>query len=120
MSEGDLYPAEHPFIRTLKDSDDPDETPYVATTTGFPLYKGSYQVKCKEVLLGFKPNLGDHFISSPIKGPDGEVKQAEYMQVIFHPNPIVIGLRDDSDKVYTKPLYAVPIFHYNGKPVYRA
>src|SRR6266702_1534253 len=37
----DLYPAEHPFIRVLKDSDDPDETPYAATTTGFPLYKGS-------------------------------------------------------------------------------
>jgi len=42
MSEGELYPAEHPFIRTLKDSDDADETPYAATTTGFPLYKGSY------------------------------------------------------------------------------
>jgi len=29
-------------------------------------------------------------------------------------------LCDDSDKVYTKPLYAAPIFHYDGKPVYRA
>ncbi len=45
MSEGDLYPAEHPFIRTLTDTDELDETPYVATTTGFPLYKGSYQFK---------------------------------------------------------------------------
>src|SRR6266571_8837689 len=42
MSEGDLYPAEHPFIRVIRDSDNPEETPYVATTTGFPLYKGSY------------------------------------------------------------------------------
>jgi len=42
------------------------------------------------------------------------------VQVILHPNPIVIGLRSDSDKVYTKPLYAAPIFHYDGKPVYRA
>ncbi len=42
------------------------------------------------------------------------------MQVILHPNPIIIGLRDDSNKVYTWPLYAVPIFHYDGKPVYRA
>jgi len=40
--------------------------------------------------------------------------------VILHPNPIIIGLCNDSDKVYTKPLYAAPIFHYNGKPVYRA
>jgi len=42
------------------------------------------------------------------------------VQVILHPNPIVIGLRDDSDKVFTKLLYAAPIFHYNRKPVYRA
>ncbi len=41
------------------------------------------------------------------------------MQVILHPNPIVIGLQDDSDKVYTKPLYTAPIFHYDGKPVYK-
>ncbi len=120
MSEGDLYPAEHPFIHTLKDTDEPDETPYAATTTGFPLYKGSYRFKRNEVPLGFKPNTGADFIAFPIKGPDGDIRQAEYVQVILHPNPIIIGLRDDSDKVYTKPLYAAPIFHYDGKPMYRA
>ncbi len=120
MSEEDLYPAEHLFICMLKDSDDPDKTPYMATTTGFPLYKGSYQVKCNKIPLGFKLNLGDHFISFPIKGPDSDIKQAEYVQVILHLNPIVIGLHDDSDKVFTKPLYAAPIFHYDGKPVYKA
>ncbi len=119
-SKGDLYPAEHLFIRTLKDSNDPHETPYMATTTGFPLYKGSYHIKRNEVPLGFKPNCRDHFISFPITSPEGDVKQVEYVQVILHPNPIVVGLRDDSDKVYTKPLYAAPIFHYNRKPVYRA
>ncbi len=120
MSKGDLYPAEHPFIRTLKDSDNLDETPYTATTTGFPLYKGSYWVKRNEVPLGFKPNNGSNFISFPINGPDSDTKQAEYVQVILHPNPIVVGLHDDSNKVYTKPLYAAPIFHYDGKPVYQA
>jgi len=119
-SEGDLYPAEHLFIRTLKDSDNPHKTPYMATTTGFPLYKGSYRIRRNEVPLGFKPNCGDNFIAFPITSPEGDVKQAEYVQVILHPNPIVVGLRDDSDKVYTKPLYAAPIFHYNGKPVYKA
>ncbi len=119
-SEGDLYPDEHPFIRTLKDSDNPHETPYTATTIGTPLYKGSYRIKRNEVPPGFKPNQGENFISFPITDPDGTVKQAEYVQVILHPNPIVIGLQDDSDKVYTKPLYAAPIFHYDGKPVYRA
>ena len=120
MSECDLYPAEHPFIRTLTDTNEEDETPYAATTTGFPLYKGSYRFKRNEVPLGFKPNNGSNFISFPIKGPDGDVRQVEYVQVILHPNPIVVGLRDDSDKVFTKPLYAAPIFHYDGKPVYRA
>ncbi len=73
-SEDDLYPAEHPFIRTLKDSDNPNETPYTATTTGFPLYKGSYRIKRNEVPLGFKPNSGDHFISFPITSPEGDVR----------------------------------------------
>ncbi len=118
MSE-DIYPAKHPFIHNLKDSDDPDETPYMATTSGYPLYKGSYRTRSNMVPVGFKRNDGDNFISFPIKGLDGDVKQAEYVQVILHLNPIVIGLQDDSDKVYTKPLYAMPIFHYTGKPVYK-
>jgi len=116
----DLYPAEHPFIRNLKDSDNADETPYMATTDGFPLYKGSYVMHRNMAPLGFKCNNGNHFIAFPIKGPDGDVKQAEYVQVILHPNPIVVGLRSDSDKVYTKLLYAAPIFHYDGKPMYKA
>ncbi len=119
-SEGDLYPDEHPFIRTLKDSDNPHETPYAATTIGTPLYKRSYHITRNEVLPGFKPNHGENFIAFPITEPDGTVKQAEYVQVILHPNPIVVGLQDDSDKVYTKPLYAEPIFHFDGKPVYQA
>ncbi len=36
----------------------------------------------------------------------------------MHPNPIIVGLRDDSNKVYSKPLYTSPIYHYDGKPVY--
>src|SRR6266702_6864749 len=96
MSEGDLYPDEHQFIHTLKDTDNPDETPYATTTTSLPLYKGSYQVRRNEVPPGFKLNSGDHFISFPITGPDGNIQQAEYVQVILHPNPIVIGLRNDS------------------------
>ncbi len=42
MREEDLYPAEHIFVQTLKDSDNPNEMPYTATTDGYPLYKGSY------------------------------------------------------------------------------
>src|SRR6266702_4074305 len=120
MSEDEIYPAEHIFIRTLTNTDNPNETPYAATTTSFPLYKGSYRTSHSKVPPGFKPNLGDNFISFPITNTKGDTQQAEYVQVILHPNPIVVGLRDDSDKVFTKPLYAAPIFHYDGKAVYCA
>jgi len=69
MMEEDLYPAEHLFVRMLKDSDDLNETPYTATTTGYPLYKGSYLNKpCQqgEAPIGFYHNCGDQFISYPI------------------------------------------------------
>jgi len=102
----------------LKDSDDPEETPYAATTMGFPLYKGSYRTHTNMVPAGFQRNDGDHFIPFPIKEPHGDTRQAEYVQTILHPNPIVVGLRDNSDKVYSKPLYASPIYHYDRKPVY--
>jgi len=54
MTTEDLYPAEHLFIRVLKDSDDLEETPYAATTDGFPLYKGSYCTHTNMVLAGFQ------------------------------------------------------------------
>jgi len=119
MSE-DLYPAEHPFIQNLKDSDDPEETPYAATMTSFPLYKGSYIMRRSKVPPGFMRNDGNHYIAFPIKGLDGDIKQAEYVQIILHLNPIIVGLWEDSDKVYTKLLYAVPLFCYDRKPVYQA
>ncbi len=53
MSKEDLYPAEHPFICSLKDSDNLNEMPYVATMTGFPLYKGSYHTARNTVPPGF-------------------------------------------------------------------
>jgi len=119
MSEGEIYPDEHPFIRNLKDSNNLDETPYAATTTGFPLYKGSYITTRNTIPPGFKRNNRDNFISFPITTPNGKVQQAEYVQVILHPNPIIVGLQNDSDKVFTKPLYTAPVFRYDGKPVYR-
>ncbi len=34
------------------------------------------------------------------------------------PNPLVIALRRDSDKVFSKPLYASPVYAFDGKPTY--
>ncbi len=120
VDEGELYPDEHLFMCHLKDTDNLNETPYAATTTGYPLYKGSYVTQRLTIPPGFQRNNGDHFVSFPITSPKGDTRQAQYVQVVMHPNPFIIGLRNDSEKVYTAPLYAAPIFHYDGKPVYRA
>ncbi len=34
------------------------------------------------------------------------------------PNPLVIALRSDSDKVFSKPLYAAPVYAFDSKPTY--
>jgi len=122
VMEEDLYPAEHLFVRTLKDSDDPNETPYTATTSSYPLYKRSYGVLSSpegQAPPGFVHNCGDQYIPYPIQGPHTDkVQQAQYVQTIMGPNPLVIRLWDDTDKVYSKPLYATPIYSFDGKPVY--
>ncbi len=117
----DWYPDEHPFIKNYRDSDDPNETPYTLTTTGYPLYKRSYMPAAVQGQspIGFNPNWGDHYIDYPIRLPhESTVQQAHYTQAIMAPNPLVIALRQDSDKVFSKPLYASPVYAYNGKPTY--
>jgi len=122
MMEEDLYPVEHIFVRTLKDTDNPNETPYTATTSSYPLYKGSYGISSSHVGQappGFVHNCRDQYIPYPIQGPHSDkVQQAQYVQTIMGPNPLVIGLHDNMDKVYSKPLYATLIYTFNGKPVY--
>jgi len=118
----DWYPDEHPFIKTTVDSDDPNETPYTVTTNGFPLYKKSYMPAAlmRQTPIGFKPNRGIHYIDYPIHQPHKKTsQQAHYTQAIMAPNPLVVALRKDTDKVYSKPLYAAPVYLYDGKPVYR-
>ncbi len=67
----DWYPDEHPFIKNYRDSDDPNETPYTLTTTGYLLYKKSYMpaVMQKQEPIGFNPNRGTHYINYPIRLP---------------------------------------------------
>ena len=69
MRDEDLYPAEHIFVRMLKDTDNLNETPYTATTNSYPLYKGSYGISLSApglAPLGFHHNHGTNFISYPI------------------------------------------------------
>jgi|SRR6266702_1185183 len=96
--------------------------PYSVTMTGFPLYKKSYMHFIsganEELPISFKHNRGTDFIYYPITKLYGKMAQAQYVQVIMGPNPIVIGIWNDTDKVYSKPLYAQPIYWFDSKPVY--
>ncbi len=117
----DWYPDEHPFIKNYHNSDDPNETPYALTTSGHPLYKKSYMPAAmqRQDPIGFYPNKGIHYIDYPICLPhEPTTQQAHYTQAIMAPNPLVIALRKDSDKVFTKPLYASPVYAFDGKPTY--
>ncbi len=117
----DWYPDEHPFIKNYRDSDDPDKTPYTLTTSGYPLYKESYMpaaMQCQDP-IGFYPNRGNHYINYPICLPnEWTTQQAHYTQAIMAPNPLIVALRKDSDKVFSKPLYASPVYAFGGKPTY--
>jgi len=117
----DWYPDEHPFIKNYHDTDDPNETPYTLTTSGYPLYKRMYMPTMlqRQEPIGFKNNRGAHYIDYPIHLPHkSTTQQAHYMQAIMAPNPLVIALRKDSDKVFSRPLYASPVYQYDGKPTY--
>ncbi len=119
----DWYPDEHPFIKNYRDSDNPNETPYALTTTSYTLYKRSYMPAAlqKQDPIGFNLNRGSHYIDYPIRLPhESTTQQAHYTQAIMAPNPLVIALRQDSDKVFSKPLYASLVYAFNGKPTYMA
>ena len=120
-SLGDWYPDEHPFIKNQCDTDDPDETPYTMTTSRYPLYKRAYMpaVMQRREPLGFNTNSGVNYIDYPIRLPHKTTtQQAHYTQAIMAPNPLVVALRTDTDKVFSKPLYATPVYKFEGKPTY--
>jgi len=120
-SLADWYPDEHPFIKNQRDTTDPNETPYAMMTSGFPLYKRSFMpaVVQQRDPVGFNANRGVQYIDYPIQLPgETTTRQADYTQPIMAPNPLVVGLRRDSDKVFSKPLYASPVYKFDGKPTY--
>jgi len=91
------------------------------TTSGYPLYKRSYMPavmqRCEP--LGFNTNSGAHYIDYPIRLPhETTTQQAHYTQAIMAPNPLVVALCTDTDKVFSKPLYAALVYKFEGKPVY--
>ncbi len=74
----------------------------------------------RQTPVGFKPNWGVHYIDYPIHQPHKKTaQQAHYTQAIMAPNPLVVVLWRDINKVYSKLLYAAPVYLYEGKPTYK-
>jgi hypothetical protein len=45
-------------------------------------------------------------------------RQVDFVQTIFTSNPLVIGIRTDSDLVFAKPLHATPEYVFGTRPIY--
>src|SRR6202012_5322478 len=138
--EGSLaqwYPAEHPFVLTATDTDDPRETPYACDTVGRALHRGDVRTDApplhptlhlhhltgpaRAAPHGYTHNRGDKFIHFPITevvNGQAVTRQIAFHQVVMNADPLVLGLLEDSEKVYSKPLYAEPQVREAGKPHY--
>ncbi|KAH9010100.1 hypothetical protein EDB85DRAFT_2161867 [Lactarius pseudohatsudake] len=120
----------------LGDADNPRETLFACDTTGHPLYRGDVRVDIEDAIhpavrlrylgggnggqppRGYKHNRGKDFVHYPITNAQGVMRQATFVQVIMGPDPQILALMADSDKVYTRPLYAEPQVREAGKPHY--
>ena len=127
-----LFPAEHPFIR-LEPADRPDDTPHVCATDGTPLYKGTvhsallhaYQhpsaprrrTRPDQPPPGFVRNRGSHYTPF-VTTHDNVTRQVDFVQHILTSDPLVIGLRLDTDFVFAKPLHATPEYLFSNRPIY--
>ena len=139
-----LFPAELPSVRTTTDTEGPGETPYTCYEDGTPMHKGEFHTYqdannvpiphapfatrhslARACPPGFVPNKGAHYVTFPIttyrhSDAPGVTQQAAYVKVILRIMPIVLGILEDSDKVYSRPLYADPIWHFSERPRYTA
>ncbi len=101
----DYYPAEHTHITYGQVAND---TPHAQTTEGNNMYQATVQVGRTHrppvnwqlnAPLGFHLNSRPQYIPCPIR-VNGVMQQAKYIQVIMGPNPMVLGVINESDLVY--------------------
>jgi len=119
----DYYPAEHTHISYRQIAND---TPHTQTTKGNNMYRATVQVGrthrapvdwCLNAPPRFHLNMGPQYIPCPIR-IRGVMRQAKYVQIIMGPNPMVLGVVDESDLVYPRPLYATPLLTFAHCPIY--
>ena|ERR1700744_1648683 len=111
----DLYPQEVPNTN-YKEPRVKGDTPYLCDTKGTIKYKkgaivhsptltqhytkATHQLQSTAQPQGYIPNIGVNYIRFPIVY-EGKVILAKYIQVIYHPEPIVLGIINQSDHIYS-------------------
>jgi hypothetical protein len=130
--EGELFPAEHPFIR-LEPTMLPDDTPHICATDGTLLFKGNVShallhayahpsTPCRHARPdhsppGFVHNHGDNYVPF-ITTYNGVRQPVNFVQTILTPDPLVIGIHKDLDFVFSKPLHTTPEYVFGERPIY--
>jgi hypothetical protein len=111
----------------------PDDTPHLCATDSTPLYKGNIsnallhaythpaaprrRTQPDQPLPGFVHNRGNQYV--PFVTTHNNVRQqVDFVQTILTSNPLVIGIRTDTDLVFAKPLHATPEYVFGTRPIY--
>jgi hypothetical protein len=106
---------------------------HLCATDGTPLYKGNVSnallhaythpaVPCcrarpDQPPPSFVHNRGDQYV--PFVTTHNNVRrQVDFVQTIFTANPLVIGIRTDTDLIFAKPLHATPEYVFGTRPIY--
>jgi hypothetical protein len=102
-------------------------------TDGTPLYKGNvsnallhaYQhlsalrrrARPDQPPPSFVHNRGNQYV--PFVTMHNNVRrQVDFVQTILTSNPLVVGIRTDTDLVFAKPLHATPEYVFGTRPIY--
>jgi hypothetical protein len=106
---------------------------HICATDGTPLFKGNVghallhayshpTAPCRRARPDHTPpsfvhNQGDPYVPF-VTTHDGVRQQVDFVQTILTPDPLVIGLRKDTDFVFAKPLHATPEYVFGERPIY--
>ncbi len=95
------------------------QTPHVTTTSGEALYHHNlWTVQTKadgtiqEVPSGFRRNTGWDHVPFLIIDKDGELHQADFVQVVLSRDPLVLAIHEGDPHLYGSALHATP--YYDG------
>src|SRR6266404_4949461 len=112
------YPIQHDqiMLATIEGV----QTPHVTTTSGEALYHHNLWTvqtatdgTIHEVPSGFRRNTGRDYVPFLIIDKDGELHQADFVQVVLSRDPLVLAIREGDPHLYGSALHATP--YYDGE-----